>query len=528
MGESLVRIRNATVESLNNATGEKRWSVQSEAKLNLRWLGQYQGILFFADDDSGDDASDEKIIPIAGVRLLRLQDGVWLKPFTFPLDAAERAGVNRVSALLDDGDGILVLNNTESEDGFSAEQLGYRVTRFAVNSAEVVWSKFYKSTGTLPAPGAFLLGSHGPARDSSTIQGLTRIGSRVLVCGGSLENLIALDPADGTAAWQVPRLWEFRRGFIGPSVWQYFLGRYGVEENNLELAELTLEELRAKNKKGDGFFADEDYFQGVKQHVKHQRDQVMQQTGSITAGPVVVAAPEDEDGVRVEDGFRIFVATAQCARDYWPGYLSDCVVYELDQDGKVVGMLALPRFVHGTSYSVIDNSVAWRCEGDGMARLFPSSDRGNRDLIIDLDWRVNRTKNDRTAWFQNGGWGDSVAFVAGSLIRVQNGGFVEIPESHEYCFRFEVANLLTGAKLELSLSVPFEGKIVLPTNNYSRSTGKDGKESWVTFASFPLSLAALEFRGGRFVIVLENQEAQQSLEFDLKSILADIDSRKNR
>ena len=139
VGESLVRFRNSTVESLNNMTEERQWRVQSETKSILRWLGQHKGILFFADVDSGDNATEDKTIPINGVRRLRLQDGMWLKPFMNPLGAAERAGRNRVSTILDADDGILVLNHTEMEGGFSTKQLGYRVTRFSVDVAEVVW-----------------------------------------------------------------------------------------------------------------------------------------------------------------------------------------------------------------------------------------------------------------------------------------------------------------------------------------------------------------------------------------------------
>jgi hypothetical protein len=518
VGESLIRIRDAVVESVDNATGETRWRTESKEGRRLRWLGEHRGILFFADQDPDDVDSDDKPAPskALNVHRLKLSDGSWQKPFAVPLNAVERAGINRVSALLADGDGVVVLNNTEKSDFPENQEVGYRLTRFAADSTEVVWSNAYPSAGTLPSPGAFLLGSFGPARDSAAIRRLSRLGTRILVCGGSLEDLLAISPNDGEAAWRVRRLWEFRRGFIGPSVWQYFLGRFGIQEHDLNLAELTLDELREKNKKRDGFHANEEYFQKLKQRVLDVQNQVGQRPGSIVGGPVVIPTPGGPDD------FHIFVATARSERDEWPGYLSDCIVFELNGDGKVIGTLALPRFVHGADHSAIDHSVVWRCRARGTARLFPSLDRGNGDLIIDVDWHVDRTNTKHQAWFQNGGWTDGVVFTGKSMIRVENGGFVPTQASRQYRFILAVSDVISGATAELPFHVPFEGRIAPPRMNYSHRRNEDGTEMWVSYSSAPLSLATLEIRGRTLVIVIKDRDAEHSLEFDLASVLAGL------
>lgn len=520
VGKALIRIRDVTIESIDNSTGTTQWSVQSDSPAPLHWLGEHRGMVFLADVHSGRDENNNRIRATDGVRRLSLQNGEWQSPLVIPFEAAERDGESHVSAFLGDGDGVLVLTNTETEE-FQKKQIGYRITRFSADSPNVIWSKFYESAGTLPTAGAFLFGSLGLARDTSSIQRLSRMGSQVIVCGGPLECLMAIQPVNGTVDWQVPRLWEFRRGFIGPSVWQHFLGRYGVQDHDLALAQLTLKELQEKNEKGDGFFADEKYVEELKESVGKRREEVIRQLGSITAGPVVVAAPEDEDGFRDGKGFRIFVATAQCENGQWPGYLSDCVIYEVDQSGKVLGILKLPRFVRRNAYSVLDDSVVWDCEADQVARLFPSRDSGNDGLIIDLEWRIHRHKTDRNAWFQNGNWTSSVAFAGNTLVRVQNGGLVRSEQSGTYEFRFSAINVLTGASKELSLLVPFDGRIRLPNNNYSRSSGKDGQDTWVSYTDLPLILADVEFRSSNLAIVMEAQKKRETLEFDLTSVLND-------
>jgi hypothetical protein len=175
VGESLIRIRDAAVESVDNATGGTRWRTESTGGRKLGWLGEHRGILFFADQDAGDaESDDDEPAPskALNVHRLKLSDGSWLKPFTVPLNTVERATINRVTALLADGDGVVVLNNTAKSDFPENEEVGYRLTRFAADSTDVILSNAYPSAGTLPSPGAFLLGSFGPARDSAAIQRL--------------------------------------------------------------------------------------------------------------------------------------------------------------------------------------------------------------------------------------------------------------------------------------------------------------------------------------------------------------------
>ena len=63
-----------------------------------------------------------------------------------------------------------------------------------------------------------------------------------------------------------------------PSVWRYFLGRYGMEDDDIETAEHTLEEIRKKNK--EQFTIDEEYFLDPKKEVKAARERIKSQPGA--------------------------------------------------------------------------------------------------------------------------------------------------------------------------------------------------------------------------------------------------------
>lgn len=513
VGESLIVIRDATVESLDNATGGTLWSAKSEPGTELQWLGLHKGILFLSELTADGRSGNEAPASCTSIGRLRLQDGSWLKSFALPLNDEERAGTNRVSAFLPDGAGILVLSNTKKDE----QQVSYRVTRFAADSGNVIWSNDYESAGTVPAPEAFLLGSQGPARDGAAVQGLSAFGSHVLLCGGAREDLIAIDPHDGTAQWRLPRVWEFRRGFIGPSVWRHFLGRFGIGEHDLELAALTLEQLRARNEQQDeedATFASEEHFEEVKQRVKVARERFEREAGSIVGGPIIVATRDNEYDLRA------FVACARNSSDEWPGYLSDCIIYEIDSYGAVIGTLTMPHFVRGADFAIFNHFVIWRSEAGEFARLFPSFEGGNGSRIIDLEWRRDRRNSDETPWFQNGSWTDSVVFDGRWMFHVKHGGFIEAPESQEYRFRFAVTDLATDTSDELLLHVPFTGRVVLPVMNYSRRSSRDGREMWTIFDSFPISFAGFEVSGGRLVIRLDDQRSQNFVEFDLQSVLS--------
>ncbi len=520
IGELLIRIKADKIECVEIATGKTRWQSQSEAGPKTCWLGAEAGVLLVGRSNDGDEHRTRE--PLA-VHRLRLRDGAHLKPLLVPLTEAERKAISHVTTVFGDAHGLLVLSTTEKEHSPENQQMSYRVTRFREETTDVVWSTIYPSGGSLPFPQAILLGSRGPGRTKDAIRGFSKLGESVLVCGGPLEDLIAINPLDGKVVWRVPRIWEFRRGFIGPSVWSYFLGRYGFQERDVETAALTLEQLRVRNKAGTNGWTAESYFPEIKAAVTEARSRVESQPSSIFAGPVVVQLPKNvvDDGPKNQPEFRIFVAVARCDGKDWPDYRSDCIVYELDQQGRVIGTLTLPRFVEGGDCTVQRGTVVWFCQEDGLAKLTPSPEQGTRDLIVDLDWRVHRFKERENVWLQKWSCRVSVAFAGNSMLRLREGGYVETPESKMIRLPICVADLSREAEQPLTLNVPFEGKICIDQNNYSHTVSPEG-DRWKV-GSFPLSIEGIEIVGDRLILTIETESepepVQHTIEFPLTSVL---------
>jgi hypothetical protein len=524
-GDALIRMNEDTIESLDIGSGKTRWTSKSQDGAKLSLLGEHQGDLLLKVHICTMGKDEKTVYPPCMVRRLRLKDGNWLEPLAIPLADSERKTANEATAILSDRNALIVLSKSRTPRD---KPISYRLTRFKGNARNVAWSKSYPSAGTMREPDAFLLGSWGPTWDNGAIQHLSGLGSRVLVCAGPLEDLMAIQPSDGKSIWTMRRLWEIRRYFIGPSVWQYFLGRYGFQDHEVELANLTLEQLKAKNKRGEGF-SSEDWFQRIKKAVDEARTRIEKQPGSIVAGPIVVATGDKRHH------FRIFVATARCDGPQWPNYLSDCVVYELDGDGKPIGTVVLPKFVRGVDHSIIDRSVFWSCEDDGLARLTPSPERGNGDLVVDLEWHVDRLKKEADFWMRDGDLPNSMPIADGWMIRMQQGAYVETPKSRIIRVPISLVNLKTNRDASVVLSIPFEGKIPIPTENYSMRSSATGTQ-WTMSGSFPISVSKIEVRGSLISIVIESttnvaidnkkpiatddDKPVYSIEFDWRQVIA--------
>jgi len=518
-GDSLVRINEAKVECIENATDKLRWRSNTKDGAPISLLGEHDGLLLLLaskEDENGHKRSH-------AVERIRLRDGEWLSPLKIPLGDAELKANSQVQSILGDVDGVLVLSmTTKVELGSEPKPVSYRLTKFGAKGADVVWSKLYPSGGLAPSPGAFIIGTRGPSLSNADIQRLTHLGSNVLVAAGPKEDLLLVQPSDGKTVWGVPRLWEYRRGFIGPSVWSYFLGRFGFEDHVVETASLTLEQYRDRNKKYGLTSDQEQYFKALKQKVGAARGRIESERGWIVAGPVALSVPGE-----FRNEFRIFVAVARSESDEFPDYLSECIIYELNGKGKVIGTVPLPRFVQGAHYNILGHSVVWLCDHYSLARLQTSPDEETPDLIIDLDWHTDRPKERPKFWMQSGQWTISTVFAGDRLLEVREGGYVEDRSAKTVRLPIRVLDLKTHNDAELAVNIPFQGKIPIPPTNYSHDWGPHG-DRWTLFGSFPIEISRLEIRGQNLLIGVELQSSDSdsdskpgsnSLEFDLANVV---------
>jgi hypothetical protein len=390
------------------------------------------------------------------------------------------------------------------------KSMTYRVSSFRQGEEKPTWTKDFASGGTRPAPGVYFWAAQMPDYASSDIQYLQWLGEDILVCAGEKDDVLCLRTG-GKTKWKLQRIWEYQRGFIGPSVWSHHIGRFGRDhwDTALDDAGKGDEERTPEERKR----ADE-----VRGALAKQREEFNRQFEcAIVGGPVIV--PSTDKKVGAARG--IFVAVAKGpSSPYW-GYLSDCIVYEISPEGRVEGMVNLPRMVNGRQFRVVGDGVIWACQQDALAKLAMDTSSGLRfyggpggsDLISRVAWYRQYAVPERKAWFKSGKLGDSIAFGARYAFRATGGGFIADKRTKIYSFPISIIDLTTGVDRTAILHVPFEGEFPLPTENVSRT--EDATEA---MGPYLLGVSYLRVDGEQLEIVLGRKGSAVGLAFDVKAL----------
>jgi hypothetical protein len=207
-------------------------------------------------------------------------------------------------------------------------------------------------------------------------------------------------------------------------------------------------------------------------------------------------------------------------------YLSDCVVYELDDAGKPVGMVNLPRMVRGGQHRAQKGGVVWACQGGAFVKVGASRHGGHRlgggpggpDLLCRIDWYRHPSPEPSDAWLSADPAGDPVAFGEGFAFRVSAGGHVTAPDAGAYHFPLSMIDLRTGADRDLVLRVPYKGKLPEPKTNFSRSQTPAGKVRWQALGPYVLAVTRLQVEGERLRVTLGMEGWARALDFEIKEL----------
>lgn len=306
--------------------------------------------------------ADEKGQPLPLLRVLDLGSGTWLQDLTpTPLAAPLRRIMGH--AVIVERERVALLSFAGGEQTTHAV-----VDAFTLGRSEPTWSR------TLPL--AMPLGTAVPnARDAVKCaarpgdQALQWLGECLLVAPTSRDPLHLLSPHSGRTVWSVERVWEFARGFVGPSVWGHTLGRLGLDGPGEPDANY-LAELRMK--------LDARWVQ------------------FIDAGPVVVrrrGRDTDDNPLNGAAAFSVFVVTGRVAAEGSAGE-AEFTVHELNEAGRAVAIGDLPLPVHDGSHRATTDRVTWQTESGGMvcmaAAAFgagsPSMGSDNPDRLVHIAW----------------------------------------------------------------------------------------------------------------------------------------------
>ena len=501
-GELRVVFGEKEVRALRAGRDAPVWTAKAPDDIVLAWLAADDKAIYLAGYQRDKNTRRYKPESPARVRRLDPASGKWLDDLKLEVKANEG-----VEGVLTGNGRVAVLTVAGDEPDAKPDQAGaYRVSYFDAGATKARWSKSFASAGKLASPGVFLLAAaRMPDKVQPAVRPLSWLGQDVLVCAGPVQDVLCLKADSGEPRWRVPRVWEYERGFIGPSVWQHFIARGGDEKARWD--ELVGEKKDKKEEK--------------KEEKEEKKDEKPARQSAIVGGPIIVEGPKD----RREKGASVFVAVAKGPARF-AEYLSDCVVYELDASGKPVAMVTLPRMVRGGAFRALDGGVVWACQGGGFVRLAASRDRdrpaigpGGPDMLCEVDWFRQLPREKPEAWLTSDPAGDPVALGERVAFGVRTGGYIPDAAGGVYHFPISVLDLETGATRSVELRIPYTGKVPEPKTNFGRTTTPGGKEALQAHGPYMMAVTGLAVEGKRLRVIVGTETGASALDFDTDELL---------
>ncbi|MDP1561812.1 MAG: hypothetical protein Q8M16_10580 [Pirellulaceae bacterium] len=512
-GDYRIEFTEQSFVCLNRETDMEIWSVKREIEKDTEYhfLNCSADEVLFAAFPSS--TKERKFANPPAVHRVQLTDGVWREPLELPeTDLEEKQAEFLAEAMVVEGRTIafskIILNDPSSHK--HGNQLGFRIACFD-SLHQLAWVKRFETQGDRDRLGVFILGGGGPAQADGRPSHLNVHKNLLVVCGGPVDDIVALDMETGESLWTMPRIWEIRRGFTGPSVWAHHLGRYGFQDWDLERIDIELPP--------DATEAEKEYKDARRREVARAKERVGSETNSIVAGPFLVPTGGKTHGQKPE--LRIFVATANCHGEIdWSSYVSDCLVYELDQDGKPLSMVQMPRMVLDTGSYVLSDGIILRCQNGALAKMgltkqsFGIGPFDAPDRLGLLEWYREIRTEENDAWLSTPPANAKIHYHGNYAFYVKTGGFIEHDERQVYCFPVETMNLATGVERQLTVRVPFDGTLKLPTENYS----SDGK-STRSMHPFEMAVTGIQGDSERLTIVLATKNEKKSLKIPYSALI---------
>lgn len=362
------------------------------------------------------------------------------------------------------------------------------------------------------SPAAGLLGGGGPAYAATGLCLANSGGGSLFVCTGPHDALWAFDLKTGKLLWKQPAVWEYQRGFIGPSVWSHFISRFGrdpfdhdAEKEDEPETSATTETPPTPAKRGTSTKNPQAKKPPEKADHQARLKAELASNCRIIGGPMYVGSG---------DIGSVFVAVSEGAGPFG-GFVSSCRIYEISaKTGAPVAIIHLPRDVIGTEVRLADAGVLWRCEPNGLAMIrpvgkLPQVKMGGSgvDCLGNLVWyrEIPESLPVEDAWLLTGVAEPSWLFDNQSVIRIPSGGFVRKQGDTVMHFPVEKVDLATGNTVRALLSVGFSPELSLPETNYSASTSPDGTRTTRTRGTYGAAITRIERDGDSLILTVASE-----------------------
>lgn len=508
-GEYRLRLGRSFVARVD-AAGEELWRVPLSGDHRPRYVGAHDRIALFAVMEIGQ--SNQR---------LDLETGNWLSPLELESPPEAVRTTTEVIAeplhLLSEIRGCYVLVGwrREGEDAdlrvlFDSVFDCYSIVCLDQDMEHARWVHHEPSRGRRPnVSGPFWRWRDGELIVPPT-HSLARAGFGLVACAGERGDILCLEASSGQLIWRIERLWEFDRGYVGPSCFNYFVSRFGYYFARSELAGMDIES------------------EWLPRTAILREEFENAYSCAIAAGPVVV--PKQEDRTRA--GEALLVVVERGPATYLCKALSEARVYEIDSRGQPIAVAPLPRRLLDDTPRLGRRGVIWsgprgafvHCsasDNDGVVGMGPELD--TKQCVAQLDWYRELSWNPEDPWLRCPPARDVIAYGDGCAFRPAAGMYVNSEE--EKLIHFPIWRLhLEGQCAELlDLRIPIRSRIPAPGTNYECVGGR-----YRTFSPHALSLVALDVAGDSLRVTIgpedrgrrpEADESLRLLEFDL----ADLD-----
>jgi hypothetical protein len=552
VGDRRYRVDANTVTEVTGPDESKHRRASVSVDYRLRWVGAAEGIAFLVADRVLGKYDPDK--PETNRRFHRLDLGLmkWLEPFKLPTASIDRSRGNVVhfggsstqkprrhvlaNHLLVTPKSIVVLceETIEQQDAFAPDFMqydlvGYHVSCYAPKDAEAKWEHTIRHGNRARRSVGYSMWSYDDSIERLTYVSGSYGDDLILVCPGERDAVVCLAAADGKVRWRTPAIWEYERGFIGPSVFEHYIERFGLDYMSVQTAKSPVlfddeaeidrkelrEEIQRKMKAQRKLAAAREAF-----YARYQ--------GRITAGPIV-APRADRFGAP-----RIYVAAARSLKPD-PGCVEQpehAFVYEIELHGdymEFTGMTRLPRAVIGRPYRKVPGGFVLSCDQGCMVRLrtyepvfggIMGPGRAADDMVLQIDWYREYLMRCPSAWFIADPPTDVAGFSEERLFRPSR-AYVRKKEDKVYHLQINAVDLRTGLDRDLTLCVPFEGDLSSPETGLSSFNRGAPTEHLYAHGPHAVWIDRLCVNGDRLTVVVAYGSECTALTFDISAMLAD-------
>jgi hypothetical protein len=513
----------------------------------LCWCGAAEGVAFLIANL--DPVKLDPVAPESARRLHRLDlDAMkWLDPFVLPEPSIEKArGVIYGSGepqqyllaehLIVTPRGIVVLceEMVENRSGLDYEirpydSVGFHVCCYAPTDVEAKWTRALRHDNRAHHSVGYAMRSYDDSIQQLAFVPGSHGDDLILVCPGERDAIVCLTAVDGKVCWRVPAMWEYERGFIGPSVFEYYIERFGLDYLTVHAAE------RPVPRGSEDDIDRKELRESIQRKLKASRKLAAARKafyaryqGRITAGPIVV--PDAGRGGRPV----VYVAAVRSLKPD-PGSVEQpehAFVYEIDPRWdrvEINAMTRLPRSVVGRPLQSVPGGLVLSCDRGCMVRLrtyqpvfggLMGPGRMANDLVLQIDWYREYLMPSPSAWFTARPRSGVADFSEARLFR-PSVAYIRQMGDKVFHLRINVVDLRIGLDHDLALSVPFEGNLPMPDRELGSVNAGHASERLSTSGPHAVWIDRLIINNDRLTTVVAHGSERTAVTFDLSAMLAD-------